>query len=345
MEIDVSCLLQPDHGQNVALHCMADGVSHQLLNDPAWMGLLSDIVSAQPSALGIQNIVGDTALHVACRVVGTNALTVVRLLFQANSKAAMVPNNDGELPMHLASSFQPTEVVQFLIQESPTSVIVHDRGGNLPLHAACSGRNTIDNIKLLIDSCPTALTCKNEKKETPLHIACQTNASVRVIEYLIQRNREIVGWQDEDGCLPLHYVCGKYPAKAIFALMRLHMPLLPQLIMVKNRLGLTPIHRREMWFKIFSNRAFRKFEEENTIRETLDWMNTVTEALQPSKAYPGAIILLHWTKDQKEACMEKLSLIELELDGLVATYAQHVHDESMRRILYEWRNETLGPID
>jgi ankyrin repeat protein len=345
MEIDASCLLMQDHGQDLPLHCILNRLSSEFLEDLAWMGLLSNIVSAQPSALDIQDIAGDTALHVACRVVGTNALTVVRLLLEAQPKTALARNYLGELPLHLASTFQPTEVVQFLIHESPNSMSVQDRGGNLPLHTACSGYKTMDNIELLVDSYPIALTCKNEQKEAPLHIACQGQASVEVIEYLAQKNFEILSWQDQDGCLPLHYICENYPPRDLLTLMRLHMPLLPQLMQVKNQRGSIPGQQRDPWFPKFSKLAIKRLEEEHQILETLDRMSTVAEALQPNEAFPVAHIILKWTQNQIKTCIEKLTEIESELDNLVETYIKNLNEQAMSRMRDQRRNQTLWPID
>jgi ankyrin repeat protein len=87
--------------------------------------------------------------------------------------------------------------------------------------------------------------CRNENKETPLHVACQNHASVRVIEYLVQKNRDILGWQDQDGNLPLHYIFKTFCVSEMVALLRLHMPLLPQCpiaLMCKNENKKTPLH-------------------------------------------------------------------------------------------------------
>jgi ankyrin repeat protein len=339
IDIDDSCLLKQNRDQLVPLHHILYCLSNELLDDSALRELLRIMVVFQPSSLDNQNVAGDTALHIACLAEETDNLRVVRLLLDAKPKAAMVRNNCGELPLHLASMFQPTEVVQFLIRESPTTVFVHDQRGNLPLHSACAQYKSIEVIQLIVESCPIALMCKNEKNKTPLHIACQDHASVGVIEYLVQKNRDILGWRDQDGCLPLHYICETFRVNELVALMRLHMPLLPQLIQVKNKQGKTPGQDKDRWFQNFTKEAIGHLQEEHTIRETLDWMNTIADALQLSEAFPSAQIVLEWTKNHKEKCLEELARIESELNHLVDTCVPH--EEYMLEMMYDQRNNQM----
>jgi ankyrin repeat protein len=259
----------------------------------------------------------------------------------AKPKAAMVSNDHGELPLHLASMFQPMEVVQCLIRESPTSVFVHDQCGNLPLHSACAQCKSIEVIQLLVEACPIALMCKNENKKTPLHITCQDHASVCVIEYLVQKNWDILGWQDQDGNLPLHYIFETFHVNEMVPLMRLHMPLLAQLIQVKNKRGKTPGQdNKDQWFQNFTKQTTKRLAEEQRIRETLDWMNTIIEAMNRSKAFPSSQIVLKWTKNQKEKCLKTLAWMELELNHLAEKYTPQ--EQRMRERMYDqWYNQML----
>jgi ankyrin repeat protein len=338
MEMDSSCLLKPSHRHNLPLHCTLVSLFIQFERtcvDTAWMELLKSMIQAQPAALTVQNYDSDTALHLACRgrLIGT--LPIVRLLFEANSEAAMVRDDDGQLPLHFACmNMLPEEVVKFLIQECPASILVPDAVGNLPLHSACSSRTGLifDNIQLLVESYPIALTHKNNRKQTPLHIACGRTNSVDVIEFLVRKNRDVLCWQDQNGCLPLHYICGIYFVKDMFALMRLHMPLLPQLIQVKNKQGKTPGQDDGRWFRNFSKQAIGRLQEEHAVRETLKWMNAAARTLQSCEDnISGARFVIEWINKHNADCHEELALIENKLTELVDTYSQ----KDIRRFHFE----------
>jgi ankyrin repeat protein len=132
--------------------------------------------------LAAQNFVGDTVLNATLRVKNvTDMVSIVRLLFEANPESAQLRNQYGDLPLHIASSYQAQEVIEFLIQECPTSILVQNFDGNVPLHLACWQNQLFNNVQLLVESCPVALKCKNKRKETPLHIACSFKASFNIL--------------------------------------------------------------------------------------------------------------------------------------------------------------------
>lgn len=314
--VETSCLLQQDLDKKVPLYHILKGVSDELLNNnPEYMDLLNTMVRAQPSAVSMKTKYGEMALHLVCReITGQNTLTLVRLLCEADPKAATECDDFGMLPLHFAAFYQPTDVVQFLIQAYPDGTTHPDSDDNLPLHLAC------DNyapgiIQLFVESCPDALMHRNNHGQTPLHIACESRRSFNVIELLAQNGREVLSWQDEYRCLPLHHICDNYPLQEVLAYLRLHMPLLPQLIKVKNRWGGTPGHKSN-----FVKRVTGLLEEEESIKETMNSMELnldAKEALQLSKVIPVAS--MEWIKDNNEKSLERLASIEAELNDLVAS--------------------------
>jgi hypothetical protein len=70
------------------------------------------------------------------------------------------------------------------------------------------------------------------------------------------------------------------PVEEMPLLVRLYMPLLPQLMKVQNILGQTPRHISNSWFPNFTERAIGILEEEHFLQETIKWMNIVAEKLQ-----------------------------------------------------------------
>jgi hypothetical protein len=196
--------------------------------------------------------------------------------------------------------------------------------GNVPLHLACWQNQLFNNIQLLVESCPMALKCKNKRKETPVHLACSRQASFNILECLMRKDPVILGWQDCEGLLPLHSIFEHYPLNKVIGLMRLHMPLLPQLLKMKSRWGETLEIFCDSDYPNFTERAIRLLEEEFAVGETLNWMNVVAQSLQSLETIPEASIVLEWTRNYKKNCHEKLTLIQSALNDLVATYPQRM---------------------
>jgi hypothetical protein len=329
IEIDASCLLKHDSRRGVPVHCMLrrsyDG---NRVDQPAWMDLLIRMIQVQPSALALQDEDGITPLHTACDFEERIALTVVRLLFKANPDAASVRNKYGEVPMHVACRRPNAKVVQFLIQECPTSLLAQDSGEEIPLHMACASywHDKGKTVQILIASCPAARLCKNYNKETPLHVACRSPLTEYMFELLVQNHREILSWQDQDGCLPLHHLCDYFSCfggsvKEFISLLRLHMPLLPNLMKVQNNKGKPP--GQGVWslsYPNFMEQVTGRLVEEYSVRESMKWMNAVSETLRPYEAMQCARIVREWTTKYNEQCIDKLAWIESELNDLAASY-------------------------
>jgi hypothetical protein len=123
------------------------------------------------------------------------------------------------------------------------------------------------------------------------------------------------------------------------ALLQLHMPLLAQLI--KNKRGKMPGQdNKDPWLQNFTKQTTKRLKEKQMIQETLDWMNSIIEAMNCSKAFPSAQIVLKWTKNQKEKCLETLARTESELNHLVEKYAPK--EQRMREMIYDqWYNQML----
>lgn len=98
IDIDASCLLKQDWNETVPLHniLIACRLSHEIMDDPACMELMQNMIRAQPTALSA----GTRALDYACDVQGEYTLKLIRLLFEANPEAAMIRNDEGDLPLH-----------------------------------------------------------------------------------------------------------------------------------------------------------------------------------------------------------------------------------------------------
>ena len=96
-------------------------------------------------------------------------------LLRAFPEAAVVPNKDGSLPLHLAvaNNHASPEVVQKLLQAYPKGPRTADSVGNLPLHEACAWQAPFDVVLLLIQAFPEAVSRPRQLDQAlPLHLAC-----------------------------------------------------------------------------------------------------------------------------------------------------------------------------
>jgi hypothetical protein len=201
---------------------------------------------------------------------------------------------------------------------------MQDDHGYTTLHTACARHEaspTTENIKILVEASPILLTYKTSSGQTPLHVACESadgymnhDDFFSIIEFLIESNREVIAWKDNNGKLPLHYIYwGRFSLEQLLALLRLHMPLLPQLMTVKDSDGKTPDQCGYRRLQNFTTQATRLLEEEYFTKEMIKWTNEVAEA--SCKTIPAVSIVMDWTKTK---CLENLALIESELNDLVA---------------------------
>lgn len=112
------------------------------------------------------------------------------------------------LPIHVACrSGLSVRVIDRLLEEYPESLSMPDDDGNLPLHLACSFAS-MDVILHLTQRCGnnSLLESCNLKNQTPLHLACsRENVSHTVVKQLMAAgSTKVLSMTDWQGQLPLH---------------------------------------------------------------------------------------------------------------------------------------------
>ena len=148
--------------------------------------------------INAQTTLGDTSLNIACKC-GETMFKVIEFLIQQPECDQTIPNNDRELPLHIACGKNCLDVVKLLDKcdfNAQTAV------GNTPLHIACRN-NRIEAVKFLTEQCGCDQTIQNNNGELPLHIACN-QSSLSVVELL---NKCDFNAQTAVGNTPLHIAC------------------------------------------------------------------------------------------------------------------------------------------
>jgi ankyrin repeat protein len=140
----------------------------------------------------------NTPLHDASR---RGHLPVVKALVSGGADV-LATNNNGELPIHLAVSWQKSEVSKYLLREFYATTRL------LPLHELVHDLTWIDN--------PSSIDLDYQ----PLRYALDQNVLgtddvVEILQYLVGQNPAWISSRDQDGSLPLHVACRRGASFAI----------------------------------------------------------------------------------------------------------------------------------
>ena len=146
----------------------------------------------------------------------------------------------GILPVHVAcrSGHASIEWVDRLLRSYTDSLDVPDDSGNLPMHLACSF-GSMDLIRYLVDRCTAnQLEHRNSKQQTPLHLACsRSDVTATVIKHLLDKCQDACAIPDWQGQAPLHKaVMWKVNSTIVELLLEAH----PATARFVDRRGLTP---------------------------------------------------------------------------------------------------------
>ncbi len=111
----------------------------------------------------VEDINGNLPLHTACDNIEEMDIEIMRILVEANPKAAMSQNNEGKTPIHLAflkcvENPLTLDIVNVLLPKELASGIcnIQDVDGFLPLHCACRNFASFDVLQFLLMYNPEA---------------------------------------------------------------------------------------------------------------------------------------------------------------------------------------------
>ena len=204
---------------------------------------------------------GDTPLHIACKHGTSN---IVKYLLENKGCDPTIPNNEKELPLHIACQRQSLEMA-VLVSNCDLNCRRNSRGqrgnilsefqhrvkrgsqrnqswsderalGDTPLHIA-SRLGAVDIAKYLIESEKCDLTIANDRGELPLHCACQDSLEVvRLIADSCGQN--LVNRKTVHGVTPLHLACLYQKPEIVRFLIEEK----ESIVKVYDKSGLTPLH-------------------------------------------------------------------------------------------------------
>lgn len=127
-------------------------------------------------------------------------LSLVNLFLKNYSSAMEMPDNDGNLPIHIAALHADEEVVGFLLSEGIASSMDVNRLGQTPLHLAIAARR--HNVVLAILSVSTEeCDLEDNNGRTPFFYACEVD--LEMVKILYEECEDNVNSADFDEVTPL----------------------------------------------------------------------------------------------------------------------------------------------
>ena len=158
------------------------------------------LVKERRCDVNVPNNKGELPLHLACKLEYCKG--IVRLV----SVGCDVNRQDeaGNTPLHMALQKGSTDIVQYLAEERKCDFNVANNKGELPLHLACKHRCGQKIVRLVSLGCD--VNRQDEAGNTPLHIACQ-NSSIDSVTCLVEEMKCDLNVANSKGQLPLHLAC------------------------------------------------------------------------------------------------------------------------------------------
>jgi len=172
---------------------------------------------------------------------------MIQAVLDCNPKAAMGPDANGMLPIHLLldGNVEAYHIVQPLIRAAPESLLVADGNGRLPLHLVVS-KFMILLADDMIETMPCSIRVCDQQGQTPLHTMLDTDMFDKsTAEHMVHLYPEILLIPNSQGKVPLHYAmdeCQYMEDIDWLEAIELLTHKCPQATLLCNVSGKTPLH-------------------------------------------------------------------------------------------------------
>lgn len=136
-------------------------------------------------------------------VAGTECpVGMVKFVLQIHADEAGAVDENQNTPLHVAASRPDIiglETVKLVLDAHPSSALMQNNYGYSPLHVACLYKAPLEVIELLLSASPEATCLKNRKGQTALFISLSVGAPVGVLRALLEARPVSVHIRDENG--------------------------------------------------------------------------------------------------------------------------------------------------
>ena len=156
---------------------------------------------------------GNFPLHLALRNGYDKCDDFLMELLSANRAVAAVPDDNGDLPLHMALELHCSELfVTALLKASPKDANIfmsRSSKGDLPLHVAIKNAYSDQIIYSILQCFPEQATVKDPKGDFPLYTSISMKRSDEIILALLRAYPGATKETSTNGDLPLHEVIKK----------------------------------------------------------------------------------------------------------------------------------------
>ena len=236
---------------------LAEGTRLEMVSKQLQLLAISKTVSNCTNP-DLQDINGDTPLHIACK---GGRVEIIQCLLKLCINAA-IQNHSGDTALHIACRNLMTltrsnckrkivaphiDILQSLLDKDQSSANVPNEEGDLPLHIVCQmGKHTLQTVEI-VSKHTTNPDLKTKSGNTPLHIACKHSThDCHIVKHLVNERKCDTSLTNSNGELPLHIACSHGSlamAKVVFSSsVNPHLPIKEagQYSLLKS--GDTPLH-------------------------------------------------------------------------------------------------------
>ena len=155
---------------------------------------------------------GDTALHVVCRYGKANFVQF--LLSTPHKEALALPNEHGDLPLHIACSSSNIEVVKVIANHKNFDCNAVNTDQDTALHVACKSAKGTTIGQLLVKVMQCKCDVQNKDGNLPLHIACQKKNVSMINTLAAAMEKRHLALRNNKGNTVLHEFLSKHCQKS-----------------------------------------------------------------------------------------------------------------------------------
>lgn len=157
------------------------------------------IISALSGDLNIQNLAGETPLHIACNL---KIFKIIEYLVKNNTELDLQDYENGFTALHYSVNLDDVNTVKMLLSHNANPNI-QDVTGNTAIHYALSNNNA-NTVLLLLDTKNINLTLYNIDNKLPVHLVLESKFSDDIVKRIVISS--MLNFQDNNGVTPLHYI-------------------------------------------------------------------------------------------------------------------------------------------
>jgi len=179
------------------------------------LDIVTMLLTASPRTVELADSFGWLPLHYACANEASEEVLVMLAEQYPTSKTSVDKRKRTPLHFALGHTERPANVATVVLLSGTGAALMPDENGMLPLHYACAYGATEQALRVLTDDNIQTITATDNRGRTPLHFAlgnADRPASPGVVGLLLSQNPAVVNSVDLEGNLPIHLLATRAQA-------------------------------------------------------------------------------------------------------------------------------------